>query len=91
MESIRWFAAEHPRIVFGTAAAILFGTSMALKSPPDTDQRKLDFKNQSIKIEGAEGIRVSALNDIKNGEFFKVYDEFENLYDSFLGGEKKIK
>lgn len=89
MESIRWFAAEHPRIVFGTAAAILFGTSMALKSPPDTDQRKLDFKNQSIKIEGAEGIRVSALNDIKNGEFFKVYDEFENLYDSFLGGEKK--
>lgn len=87
MEKIYQFVSEYPRLVFGTTAAVMFGTSLALRSSPETQQR-VDFSCQSIQLEGPEGIRVSTLNDVTNGEYFRKYDEFNNLYESFLAGEK---
>ncbi|XP_071829175.1 long-chain-fatty-acid--CoA ligase 1-like isoform X2 [Apostichopus japonicus] len=91
MDRVRQVISDHPHIAFGTAAAVLFGTSMALSSSQEgaPSERRFDFSKQSIRLEGPEGIRVSAQNNIEKGEYYRVYDEYENLYASFLAGEKK--
>lgn len=53
MDRVRQVISDHPHIAFGTAAAVLFGTSMALSSSQEgaPSERRFDFSKQSIRLE----------------------------------------